>query len=148
MYVSKVISALVTKLIQDFISESVPDPLNLQRLAAEEMVLPLSVDMGGVVALSANGDIVSFPFGINASGNIVAFPFDGDEPPRVESDRRIRNIALFQGSKKYPELKGLISKPDNARVCPYCGGTGVEPYAAKLNTDNIVCYCGGLGWIP
>jgi hypothetical protein len=67
---------------------------------------------------------------------------------RLEDDLRIRNIALFQGSKKYPDLEVLIEKPHDAHVCEYCQGTGVSPFAEKLSTDAIVCYCGGLGWIP
>jgi len=46
------------------------------------------------------------------------------------------------------ELEGLIEKLADARVCPYCRGTGIDTYAEKLKTDAIVCYCGGLGWIP
>ncbi len=142
-------SALISKLIADYITGPAPDPNNLRQLAAAESVLPLQVDMGGVVAINARGDIISFPFTLKASGEIVAFPLDEAEHPRLESDPRIRNVALFQGSKKYPELKDLVpTKPDDARVCPHCGGTGIDPYATKLKMDNIVCYCGGLGWIP
>lgn len=70
---------------------------------------------------------------INSAGDILSIVWDDSEHPQVESDPRIRNVALFQGAKK----------------CPRCGGgTGVDPYATKLHLDNIVCYCGGLGWIP
>lgn len=149
MSISKVHSKLITKLIQDYITDPTPDPNNLRQLAANENVLPLICDWGGVFTINANGDIISFPFSVNANGNFIAFPFDNaEEPPRVESDPRIRNIALFGGSKKYPELKDLIVKPNDAHVCWGCGGTGVDPYAEKLNTDAIVCYCGGLGWLP
>lgn len=135
MYVSSTISARINKLIQDFIAESTPDPNNLRQLAIKEKVLPLFLDMGGVFTINTNGDVISFLW-------------DDWGDPRVESDPRIRNIALFGGSKKYPELRNLISKPDDARVCPHCRGSGIDPYAAKLNADNITCYCGGLGWIP
>ena len=121
--------------IQTFVSESTPDPLNLRQLAAAAGVLPLIWDFGGV-------------FTINTNGEIISFPFDNTEQPRLESDPRVRNIALFGGSKKYPELKDLIVKPGDARICPSCGGTGIDPHAAKLKSDAIVCYCGGLGWIP
>jgi hypothetical protein len=129
------LSARITELIQTFVSESEPDSLNLRQLAASKNVLPLVWDMGGV-------------FTINPNGEIVSFAWDEWEHPRVESDLRLRNSALFGGSKKYPELESLIEKPEDARVCPSCGGTGIDPYAEKLNTDTIVCYCGGLGWIP
>lgn len=148
MSTSNDLSRLIRKLIRDYTTEPGVNPTDLRRLAAAKNVLPLFIDMGGVFAINSSGDIISFPFSLNESGDVVAFPFSEVDQPRVESDLRIRNIALFQGSKKYPELRELIAKPDDARVCSTCGGSGIEPHAAKLNTDNIVCYCGGLGWIP
>jgi hypothetical protein len=136
MSISKELSTRITDLIQKSISEFTSDPLNIRQLVAEEKVLPLFWDMGGVFAINANGDILSFLW-------------DDTLHPQVEYDPRIRNIVLFQGSKKYPELKDLAPvKPDNAQVCPSCRGTGIEPTATKLNVDNIICYCGGLGWVP
>lgn len=85
---------------------------------------------------------------INTNGDVISFLWDDTLHGQIEFDPRIRNIALFQGSKKYPELKCLIERPDDATVCPHCGGTGMDPYAEKLKTDAIICYCGGLGWIP
>ncbi len=74
---------------------------------------------------------------------------------QLENDSRICNIVLFQGSKKYPELAGLVpARPVGAIDCSHCHGTGVEPFTAKvsaehgLNPDVFVCYCGGLGWLP
>ena len=129
-------SKLIKKLIQEFIAQSAPDPNNLRQLAIEKKVLPLIWDFGGV-------------FTINPSGDIISFLWDHWGDPQVESDPRIQNSVLFGGSKRYPELKDLVpTKPDDARTCPDCEGTGISPYAEKLNTDAIVCYCGGLGWLP
>lgn len=91
--------------------------------------------MGGVFTVDVNGEIRSFLWDDTLHG-------------QVEFDPRIRNLALFQGSRIYPELGALIEKPEDARVCPHCEGTGMDSYAERLNTDAIVCYCGGLGWIP
>ncbi|MDQ1639481.1 MAG: hypothetical protein QOF62_2820 [Pyrinomonadaceae bacterium] len=148
MNISKEQSAQIIKRIEGFIAETSPDPLKLREFAAAEKVLPLIWDWGGVFTITPNGEIISFPFSLAANDKIVAFPLDESEEPRVESDLRLRNNALFGGSKKYHELKELIVKPDNAQVCPHCGGTGRESYAEKYNIDGIVCYCGGLGWIP
>lgn len=142
-------SLLIARLIEEYISGSALNPPDLQRLAAAERVLPLVTDMGGVIAINARGDVVTFPFDTNAEGDVVAYPLNKWATPRAELDPRIRNTALFQGSKKYPELIALVpSKPDGSHVCPDCGGTGIEPNAAKLKLDNIICYCGGLGWLP
>ena len=136
MNISNEHSKIIAKLIQDYLADSTPDHNNLRQLAAEEQVLPLCWDFGGV-------------FAINPSGDILSFLWDDTLHPQVEYDPRIRNLALFQGSKKYPELKDLVpAKPNDAHVCPDCAGTGIAPHAAKLNTDAIVCYCGGLGWLP
>jgi hypothetical protein len=126
---------LINRLIQGFIASSAPDPNGLRQLVTEKKVLPLLWDSGGV-------------FAINPAGDIISYSWEDWGDPRVEADARVRNIALFQGSKKYPELVSFIEKPNSARVCPSCGGTGIDPYAEKLKTDAIVCYCGGLGWIP
>ena len=62
-----------------------------------------------------------------------------------------RNLVLFQGAKKYPELSELVpSRPPDAEDCSHCNGTGIEPMNEKpgLDEERIVCYCGGLGWLP
>lgn len=128
-------SARLRKLIQDYSAKSGSDRPELLQLVAEQNVLPLFSDMGGVLAIDVTGEIRSFLWDDLLHG-------------QLESDPRIRNLALFQGSKKYPELKDLIVKPDDAHVCWGCGGTGRESYSEKFNIDGVVCYCGGLGWIP
>lgn len=135
MKITERLSTQISELIQNYKVELASDPPELRQLVIEEKVLPLSWDMGGVLT-------------INASGDVVSFLWDDTVHGQIEFDPRIRNIALFQGSKKYPELENLIEKPEDARVCPYCGGSGTHSYAEKLKTDAIVCYCGGLGWIP
>lgn len=136
MSISRASSKLIARLLREFLAESTPDPLDLRRIAAEANALPLFTEMGGVYA-------------INISGDIICFPLDNLELPEEENDPRIRNIVLFQGSKKYPGIRDLIpEKPDDARTCPHCQGTGIEPFSAKHNIDGLVCYCGGLGWIP
>ena len=135
MYISNDLATIIRRRIQEFVNGSESNSVSLRQVAAEKNVLPLVWDMGGV-------------FTINPNGEIISFAWDEWENPRVESDLRLRNNALFGGSKLYPELETLIERPNASRVCPYCGGTGRDPMAEKLNTDAIVCYCGGLGWIP
>lgn len=122
--------------LEEFINGSIPDPNDLRETVAQLEVLPLMLDMGGCYALRSNKQVISFPW-------------DDITDIRVENDPRIRNIALFRGSKKYPELMALIPpKPNNAIECSYCDGTGIEKTTAKLGLDSIICYCGGLGWLP
>ena len=71
---------------------------------------------------------------------------DGN-PPVIETDSRSRRIALFQGAKKYPQLIPLLSeRPDSARNCPCCLGSG-EINVPGVPPGTIVCYCGGSGWL-
>lgn len=147
MNISSGLSRRIAELIQDYVTAAAPDTTNLRQFVAEKKVLPLLVDWGGLLTINPNGDIISFPFSTGADGDVVSTLGDTGQP-MVETDPRIRNIALFQGSKKYPELKELIVRSADARACPSCGGTGIEPNAASHSLSNVVCYCGGLGWIP
>jgi hypothetical protein len=135
MKITDKLSRRIAQLIENYAVEHGSDPPELRQLVNQEQVLPLFRSMADVVT-------------INASGDVISFLWDNSLHGQLELDPRIRNTALFQGSKKYPELASLIEKPDDARVCPHCGGTGIDSFAEKLNTDAIVCYCGGLGWIP
>ena len=111
---------------------------DLRGLAAELNALPMFLDFGGCYAIRVDGEIVSFMW---------------DEPYSLkpENDPRIRNLVLFQGARKYPELDELVPKrPPEAEDCSHCSGTGIEPMNGGLGFDEdmIVCYCGGLGWLP
>ena len=134
MIISQEISARIAKLIEDY-GKTGDAPPELQRLVAQENVLPLYGDMGGVLTIAADGEIRSFLWDDTLHG-------------QIEFDPRIKNVALFQGSKKYPELEVLIEKPPDAQVCSYCQGSGIAPFAEELGKESIVCYCGGLGWVP
>jgi hypothetical protein len=140
--------ALLTQKIEarldEFIAESYPDSNNLREIVAKFRILPLSLHWGGGWAIRTDGEVVFFSY---------------DEPHelKIEDDTRIRNMALFQGSKKYPELKEYVpERLSNAVDCPHCKGTGIpaeiREYAKESGKehllDTLVCYCGGLGWLP
>lgn len=131
--ISSKLKAGIKKYIEEYINND-NNPEYLRNVVKELGILLLFLDMG-------------ICFGINEDGEIVSFHFDGEFEPYIEKDERNINIALYQGSKVYPELKQLLeSKPKDALECHHCGGTGLE------NEENeataIVCYCGGLGWLP
>ena len=135
MKITDELSRRIAELIENYAVDYASEPPELRQLVNEEKVLPLYLSMADVITINASGDVISFL---------------GDDPlhGQIEFDPRLRNTALFQGSKKYPELISLIEKPDDAQVCPYCGGTGIDSFEEKLKTNAIICYCGGLGWIP
>jgi hypothetical protein len=126
-------SELIEYLLEQFLADSAPNYLDLLRqIATRFHVLPLLMDMGGCYA-------------IRPCGEIISFGWDTPDDIRLEADPRIRNIALYQGSKRYPELREFIpSRPEDAIDCPTCKGKGEFPRPY----DRLVCYCGGVGWLP
>jgi len=100
--------------------------------------LPLYADWVGGVALRSDGELVGFLW---------------DEPQsiKVEADPHLRFLAVVEGSKDYAELSCLapIRSADD-RDCPLCDGTGRVPglEEAGIELKNILCYCGGAGWLP
>jgi hypothetical protein len=111
-------------------------PLDLRALAAELELLPVMLDMGGCYGLKRDGEVVSFAW---------------DEPHqlRIEREERIRNMAIFQGSLKYAVLAPLVpSRPPSAVTCSACKGTGEFSEFGERLVGKIICYCGGLGWLP
>jgi hypothetical protein len=112
------------------------EPFNHQRIVDALGVLPLCCDWAGCHAIRPDGEI-------------IVFLTDHPDEWRIEDDPRLRNTAIYQGSLKYPELKELIPiRPPDAQVCSNCQGTGTDPMALQLKSDHIICFCGGLGWIP
>jgi hypothetical protein len=66
----------------------------------------------------------------------------------VEREERLINLAFYQGALRYPYLRRLIpNRPLSARVCPHCEGRG-KIELEGIDPNVIVCYCGGLGWLP
>jgi len=123
--------------IAEFVGASAPytigvdPPLDLRAIVAEVQLLPAMLDMGGCLGLRPNGEVASFMW---------------DEPYtlRPETDNRIRNMAYYRASLKHPALAPLVPRrPADAVDCSYCAGSGRFP-----GFDQVVCYCGGLGWLP
>ena len=129
------LAKIVEFLLSEFLGRCSPDPLGLRNLAADLHALPLHHGWFRALAVRPNGEIISFDIdGIQRPGSI-----------RIETDSIIRNLTLYQGSKKYAELRDFVpEKLPDAIECPYCGGLGEYPDPSA----KVVCYCGGLGWLP
>lgn len=86
-------------------------------------------------------------YGLTPEGTIKSLGWELQDEPEEESDRRVCNMVLYQATIRYPELElELPVKGQSDRTCPHCNGTGRDPYSETI--ENLVCYCGGLGWIP
>ncbi len=134
----------VKEALRTYINHPEPDlinfdePLDLRRLAAELELLPAMMDWGGCYAIRTDGQIFSFLW-------------DSPYELRPENDPRIINTVLHQASQRYSELAELKPlKPADAQMCSSCGGTGDPCFGTDLTNEynNIVCYCGNLGWLP
>ncbi len=50
---------------------------------------------------------------------------------------------------RYPRLRNLepVRRPGDYG-CPSCAGTGRVRGLPARTEDNLICTCGGLGWLP
>jgi hypothetical protein len=104
------------------------------QMAQQHGFLPLVADMGGVAGLMPDGTVVEMVW--------------DDERPQPVGSLRWQDVVLLVGAKRYPELLVLIpARPRGAEACANCGGTGTFMAGDKKIAD-IICSCGGLGWIP
>jgi hypothetical protein len=136
-FVLTVASHAVELALEDYLTHPDEGAGELMRICRVHHVLPLWTDWVGCIALQPTGHLV-----------FIAW----DDPDKVEAlgaagdqDRRMAHAARAQGSKRFPAIAGLAPvRDESARVCPSCGGSG------KLASvpDNIVCECGGVGWVP
>ncbi len=107
----------------------------LKNLAIRFEGLPVLRDWGGC-------------FLLRPDLSIMAAAWDGSDF-RLEEDPVFRNTVLLRASSEFEELRGLkpVREPDSP-ICPMCQGSGVVPRLPPELADSIVCYCGGLGWLP
>ncbi len=85
---------------------------DVRKSAESAQALPLLFDWSACLA-------------IRSSGEVVWINYDEPHQVRAVEDERERNIGLFQGSRRYPELRFLVPRrPPEAIECSYCGGTG------------------------
>ena len=135
MSIESTVAEQIVVRLQEYMSDPDHDALNLRQLAARFEALPLCVDWEKCWALRPDGQV-------------VVFVHEGEDPKlRTEEDVRMKNVALFQGSLTYPEIQSLVpARPADADDCPFCAAKGFPSEA--LENQTMICYCGGLGWVP
>lgn len=146
MQVSSQDSEKIRRVLKSFIEDTEPfilnlaEPVDLRRVAAELEILPMAFNFSACYAIRPDGSIV-----------VLDLDQVGPYELATETDPRICRLVLCQGAKKHPALSSLVpSRPLDAADCRDCEGTGVEPMNVKLGfaEERIVCWCGGLGWLP
>jgi hypothetical protein len=85
---------------------------------------------------------------ITADGEILVIDTENDAPDRPATAPE-QHLGLFRGIRHYPELLSLLpTRPSTSRTCPDCLGTGVHrAILSNPQLRNIICTCGGAGWI-
>jgi len=123
-----VVRNLLTK---DFVRDASPKEVELaRRLGA----LPIGIDLGSYIFLTAEGDCILVDTWPNAVERTKA--------------ARIVVAALVHAATRYPELKTFVPRrPVDARNCFACDGTGEldYPLGRPVSMDKCINCC-GLGW--
>jgi hypothetical protein len=126
----------IVNLIASHSSQGPRMPEGLPDLARRLGVLPVMLDMGGCYAIRPTGEVVSWIW-------------DEKDTLSIENSDLIRNVAFFQGGAKYPPLRPFLpARPLDAKRCTGCDGTGRLTGLPEPFPGQIVCQCGGAGWIP
>jgi len=81
-------------------------------------------------------------------GSVLVIDTEDGRPARSATEAE-RRVALFRSLRRYPELLSLMpERPRQAATCPGCHGTGVpEPALAVPGLRDLICVCGGAGWV-
>jgi hypothetical protein len=109
-----------------------------RRAAQSAHALPIYFEWSACMAIRPDGEVIWI---------------DHDERHQIHAvdDELVRNIGLFQGSRRDLDLVFLApARPPDAIECPDCRGTGrlILPEGHEHLADTLVCKCGGLGWLP
>jgi hypothetical protein len=120
-------------LIERFLREADPKIRSGEIVIAEsEQVLPVTFDLGGFCAVTLDGSV-----------RVCGWE---EEDERLSRDPQFVRAILYRAATKYPELSELMPvRPPEAKDCPHC--PGVERARRESGVSNLLCSCGGLGWV-
>ncbi len=81
---------------------------------------------------------------VDACGRVVRSESTEYSEVEDEPDACVRHRVLAQASLEHPALDSLRPiRGTNDPECPRCEGTGT-----RIGAPRMVCYCGGIGWLP
>jgi len=121
-----------SKLVEHRLEEYLKAPFDdMQEAARTHRALPVYADVGGVLFLKTDGDVL-----FRDSSKMEA----GLNP---EKSLQWQTIARLAAAERFPELKELVpTRPPSTPDCPDCGGRG------RVLNDALRCdECFGLGWV-
>jgi hypothetical protein len=120
--------------IGELLASTDEDPADLRGVARSLEALPICPDMSGCIAIRTDGSLVFYEWDSETCSDDIEPSF--------------RLVALVCGSEKYPELTALLpTKPENARPCELCIGTGKVVFEGQVWNNCFCGNCSGLGWM-
>ena len=131
--------ALVETRIAGFVEDSTSIYAHAIEAVVRTHVLPLYFDWSAFMGLRPEGQVVWVPYD-DESGDY-----------EIVREERVRNLGLFQGTRLHPDLPFLQpARMPDAMECSHCKGTGrvTLPQPHEHLAEKVICYCGGLGWLP
>jgi hypothetical protein len=129
-----------TKLLEHLLDETLAGRLRVHphwaTLARRNRVIPVYGDFMGLWVITMAGRLAF----ISDDEQDVVTPVS-DDP----SDIPGTHVALAQAAIMYKELASFMPpRPPNAAICNSCDGHGL----VSPSHPNILCECGGAGWLP
>jgi hypothetical protein len=127
-------TAEIREALASFLADTNPVNREVQKLAARFQVLPVTIDWTAFSGLTREGQFV----------------WVEHDPPHTMTpvDGRDRHLMLARAGLRYKLLSQLIpERSTEAHDCEMCGGTGTPLVAREIGVTNVVCQCGGLGWL-
>jgi len=113
---------------------------SMRTLVGRARVLPLLFDWSAVLSLTPEGRLIWLEY--EPPNSVTPLAEDAQKPNLV-------HIALAQGFLRFPELEWLPPRRGSTAIdCKSCGGTGTPRINGQPAPSNVVCGCGGLGWLP
>ena len=87
--------------------------------------------------------------GVRVDGEVVWVEYAAPHAVTQVEDPVHRNTILHAAASAHPALGFLDPvQPPGAEGCPACGGSGLAWTDGVPQDDRLVCFCGGLGWLP
>jgi len=131
-------AAGVERALEDYLTAASDDPDVLHN-ARVHHALPISKDMGGALYLRPDGHILSSGWDT---------PREVEPVVDIRQHRDILHAARAHAAQQFPDIIGLLPERGPQAVnCMSCDGHGrLKGISDKY--PNVVCACGGLGWIP